>query len=114
MQGGGCFWCLEACYQQLKGVSKVVSGYAGGHVDNPTYQQVGRKNIGLSSRTSLPARGQNPSSSKGLEPLLQGGGVLAGFYLPEVPCGNTPLLGAVSLVLRPFVLDTLGHSACGW
>lgn len=40
MQGGGCFWCLEACYQQLKGVSKVVSGYAGGHVDNPTYQQV--------------------------------------------------------------------------
>jgi hypothetical protein len=41
MQGGGCFWCLEACYQQLKGVSKVVSGYSGGHVDNPTYQQVG-------------------------------------------------------------------------
>lgn len=39
--GGGCFWCLEACYQQLKGVSKVVSGYAGGHVDNPTYEQVG-------------------------------------------------------------------------
>lgn len=41
MQGGGCFWCLEACYQQLKGVSKVVSGYAGGHVENPTYRQVG-------------------------------------------------------------------------
>ena len=38
--GGGCFWCLEACYQQLRGVSKVVSGYAGGHVDNPTYEQV--------------------------------------------------------------------------
>lgn len=40
--GGGCFWCLEACYQQLKGVSKVESGYAGGHVDNPTYEQVGK------------------------------------------------------------------------
>lgn len=36
----GCFWCLEACYQQLKGVSSVVSGYAGGHVENPTYSQV--------------------------------------------------------------------------
>jgi peptide-methionine (S)-S-oxide reductase len=44
--GGGCFWCLEACYQQLKGVSKVVSGYAGGHVDNPTYQQVCGKQTG--------------------------------------------------------------------
>jgi peptide-methionine (S)-S-oxide reductase len=37
---GGCFWCLEAVYQQLKGVEKVVSGYAGGHVPNPTYKQV--------------------------------------------------------------------------
>lgn len=44
--GGGCFWCLEACYQQLKGVSSVVSGYAGGHVDNPTYQQVCGKQTG--------------------------------------------------------------------
>jgi peptide-methionine (S)-S-oxide reductase len=38
--GGGCFWCLEAVYQQLKGVSHVESGYTGGHVDNPTYEQV--------------------------------------------------------------------------
>lgn len=37
---GGCFWCLEAVYDQLKGVISVESGYAGGHVDNPTYQQV--------------------------------------------------------------------------
>jgi peptide-methionine (S)-S-oxide reductase len=37
---GGCFWCLEAVYQQLKGVEKVVSGYAGGHVKNPSYQAV--------------------------------------------------------------------------
>jgi peptide-methionine (S)-S-oxide reductase len=38
--GGGCFWCLEAVYQQLKGVHGVKSGYAGGHVDNPTYRAV--------------------------------------------------------------------------
>lgn len=38
--GNGCFWCTEAIFQNLKGVEKVVSGYSGGHVDNPTYQQV--------------------------------------------------------------------------
>ena len=38
--GGGCFWCLEAIYQDIKGVQKVVSGYAGGHVANPTYKAV--------------------------------------------------------------------------
>ena len=38
--GGGCFWCLEAIYQDIKGVHKVVSGYAGGHVANPTYKAV--------------------------------------------------------------------------
>jgi peptide-methionine (S)-S-oxide reductase len=37
---GGCFWCLEAAFQDLKGVDKVESGYAGGHVPNPTYEQV--------------------------------------------------------------------------
>lgn len=37
---GGCFWCLEAVYLQLKGIEKVVSGYAGGKVANPTYNQV--------------------------------------------------------------------------
>lgn len=37
---GGCFWCLEAVYDQLKGVTGVVSGYAGGHVPNPDYRSV--------------------------------------------------------------------------
>ncbi len=37
---GGCFWCLEAVYDQLRGVKDVVSGYSGGHVANPTYEQV--------------------------------------------------------------------------
>ncbi|MGH7696390.1 MAG: peptide-methionine (S)-S-oxide reductase MsrA [Gemmatimonadaceae bacterium] len=44
--GGGCFWCLEAVYQQLDGVERVVSGYAGGHVENPTYEQVCGKKTG--------------------------------------------------------------------
>ena len=38
--GGGCFWCVEAVFLQLKGVEKVVSGYAGGHIANPSYEQV--------------------------------------------------------------------------
>ena len=38
--GGGCFWCLEAAFQDLKGVQSVVSGYAGGSVADPTYRQV--------------------------------------------------------------------------
>ena len=38
--GGGCFWCLEAVYQQMEGVDKIVSGYMGGHVDHPSYQDV--------------------------------------------------------------------------
>ena len=40
--GGGCFWCVEAIFLQLKGVQKVVSGYAGGHTDNPNYDDICR------------------------------------------------------------------------
>jgi peptide-methionine (S)-S-oxide reductase len=38
--GGGCFWCMEAVYERLPGVLAVTSGYAGGHTENPTYEQV--------------------------------------------------------------------------
>lgn len=38
--GGGCFWCVEAVFQEVQGVLSVVSGYMGGHIDNPTYQEV--------------------------------------------------------------------------
>ncbi len=44
--GNGCFWCTEAIFQQLNGVIKVTSGYSGGHVENPTYEQVCEKNTG--------------------------------------------------------------------
>jgi peptide-methionine (S)-S-oxide reductase len=43
---GGCFWCLEAVYDELKGVHSVESGYAGGHVDNPSYRDVCNGNTG--------------------------------------------------------------------
>jgi methionine-S-sulfoxide reductase len=38
--GGGCFWCLETIYREIKGVEKVLSGYSGGSVVNPTYEEV--------------------------------------------------------------------------
>ncbi|MGB5463553.1 MAG: peptide-methionine (S)-S-oxide reductase MsrA [Aureibaculum sp.] len=44
--GNGCFWCTEAIFEQLKGVSKVESGYAGGKVKNPTYKEVCTGNTG--------------------------------------------------------------------
>jgi peptide-methionine (S)-S-oxide reductase len=44
--GNGCFWCTEAVFQQLKGVEKVTSGYSGGHVANPSYEQVCGKKTG--------------------------------------------------------------------
>lgn len=38
--GGGCFWCTEAVFDRIEGVESIVSGYSGGHVANPTYEQV--------------------------------------------------------------------------
>ena len=38
--GGGCFWCMEAVFERIPGVKSVVSGYAGGHIPNPTYEMV--------------------------------------------------------------------------
>lgn len=51
--GGGCFWCVEAIFQDLKGVHRVVSGYAGGAVENPTYQQVCTGNTGHAEVTQI-------------------------------------------------------------
>lgn len=44
--GGGCFWCLEAVFDDLQGIIRVESGYAGGHVANPTYEEVCGKKTG--------------------------------------------------------------------
>ncbi|MCY4731299.1 peptide-methionine (S)-S-oxide reductase MsrA [Natronomonas gomsonensis] len=43
---GGCFWCIEAALKELDGVASVVSGYAGGHVEDPTYEAVCREETG--------------------------------------------------------------------
>lgn len=51
--GAGCFWCVEAIFQELKGVYKVESGYSGGHVENPTYRQVCSKNTGHAEVTRV-------------------------------------------------------------
>ncbi len=44
--GGGCFWCVEAVYNQLTGVDSAISGYMGGHVAHPSYEQVCSKTTG--------------------------------------------------------------------
>lgn len=43
---GGCFWCMVAPFDQMKGIEKVISGYTGGHVENPTYEEVLTKTTG--------------------------------------------------------------------
>ena len=48
--GGGCFWCLEAVYQQVRGVESVESGYTGGSVVNPSYEQVCGGQTGYAAR----------------------------------------------------------------
>jgi peptide-methionine (S)-S-oxide reductase len=44
--GGGCFWCTEAVFKMIKGVTSVLPGYSGGTTDNPTYEQVSNGNTG--------------------------------------------------------------------
>jgi peptide-methionine (S)-S-oxide reductase len=44
--GGGCFWCTEAVFAELKGVTSVLPGYAGGHTENPTYREVCSESTG--------------------------------------------------------------------
>lgn len=51
--GGGCFWCTEAVFKMLKGVSGVLPGYAGGTVPNPTYDQVSSGNTGHAECTQV-------------------------------------------------------------
>lgn len=44
--GGGCFWCIEAAFKELDGIKKVISGYAGGHANDPSYREVCSGNTG--------------------------------------------------------------------
>ena len=51
--GAGCFWCVEAVFDDLKGVESVESGYSGGHTENPTYQQVCSETTGHAEVTQI-------------------------------------------------------------
>ncbi len=51
--GGGCFWCTEAVFAELEGVVSVIAGFAGGHTENPTYQQVCGDNTGHAESTRI-------------------------------------------------------------
>lgn len=51
--GGGCFWCLDSAYVQFKGVSDVTCGYTGGHLSNPSYEQVCNGNTGHAEVVSV-------------------------------------------------------------
>ncbi len=44
--GTGCFWCTEAVFNMVDGIEEVISGYSGGHLDNPTYEDIGTKTSG--------------------------------------------------------------------
>ena len=51
--GGGCFWCMEAVFERLPGVISVTSGFAGGHTENPTYQEVCTETTGHAEVTQI-------------------------------------------------------------
>lgn len=51
--GGGCFWCMEAVFERLPGVISVTSGFAGGHTENPTYEQVCSETTGHAEVTQI-------------------------------------------------------------
>ena len=51
--GGGCFWCVEAVFLEIKGIATVTSGYSGGHIANPTYYQVCSEKTGHAEVVNL-------------------------------------------------------------
>jgi len=65
--GNGCFWCTEAIFQDLDGVTKVESGYSGGHVDRPTYNQVCEGNTGYAEVLQITYNPQKISFEELLE-----------------------------------------------
>lgn len=69
--GTGCFWCTEAIFEQLGGVLKVTSGYAGGHVDNPTYKQVTTGETGHAECVQIEYESDKISYDKLLEVFWQ-------------------------------------------
>jgi peptide-methionine (S)-S-oxide reductase len=69
--GGGCFWCMEAVFIRLPGVKSVVSGFAGGHTDNPTYEDVCSETTGHAEVTEVTFDPAKISYAKLLEVFWQ-------------------------------------------
>ena len=69
--GGGCFWCMEAVFERLPGVKSVTSGFAGGHTENPTYQQVCTETTGHAEVTQIEFDPEKISYPKLLEVFWQ-------------------------------------------
>jgi peptide-methionine (S)-S-oxide reductase len=69
--GGGCFWCMDAVYERLPGVLSVTSGYAGGHIANPTYEQVCTGTTGHAEVTQITFDPAKISFAKLLEVFWQ-------------------------------------------
>ena len=70
--GGGCFWCLEAAFQQLRGVERVQSGYTGGSTPNPSYEAVcGAGGVALILHTYAPRSIQVAEVDEGIVPALR-------------------------------------------
>jgi peptide-methionine (S)-S-oxide reductase len=69
--GGGCFWCMEAVFVRLPGVKSVVSGFAGGHTENPTYREVCNEDTGHAEVTEITFDPTKISYAKLLEVFWQ-------------------------------------------
>jgi len=82
----GCFWCVEAIFESVKGVEEVVSGYAGGNTDNPTYQSIG---TGKTGHAEAVAVYYNPKEVS-FETLVT---VFFGSHDPTTVNGQTPDFG---------------------
>jgi len=76
--GGGCFWCVEAAFNRLRGVNSAISGYANGHTKNPTYKDVCSGNTGHSEVVQVE---YNPSIID-TEKILQVFFFIDNHYLP--------------------------------
>ena len=68
---GGCFWCTEAVFERMEGVNDVVSGYIGGHVPNPTYEQVCGKRTGHAEAVEIYLRPKRDSVRRAARSLFQ-------------------------------------------
>ncbi|HEY5296442.1 MAG TPA: peptide-methionine (S)-S-oxide reductase MsrA [Verrucomicrobiae bacterium] len=69
--GGGCFWCMEAVFERLPGVISITSGFAGGHTENPTYQEVCTETTGHAEVTQIEFDPAKISYNKLLEVFWQ-------------------------------------------